>query len=145
MSVTTYLNFAGNTREVFMYYHSIFGGEAPQFMTYADLPPQGHPDGDQMDPNLKPLILHVEYPLMGGKLMGADVPEGYPVKHKEGNNFSVAVESENLDEIKRVYALFKKDAQAELMPLGPQFFSPLYGNLVDKYGISWQFIGLKSR
>lgn len=141
MSVTTYLNFPGNTREVFLYYHRIFGGKAPQFMTYGDLPPQGHPDGDQMDPNLKPLIMHVEYELFGGKLMGADVPEGYPFKLVQGTNFSVAIESKDHAEITRVYELLKKDAKSILMKLGPQFFSPLYGNLVDQYGVSWQFIG----
>jgi len=142
MSIIAYINFPGNTREVFNYYHQIFKGDAPKFMTYGDLPPEGHPDGENMDPKLKPMIMHVEYSFFGGRLMGADMPESANEPFVLGNNFSIAIESNEHNEIKRVFELFRKDAKAILMDIGPQFFSPLYGNLVDKYGISWQFIGL---
>lgn len=141
MSITTYLNFPGYTREAFDYYYQIFGGNAPKFITYGDLPPEGHPDGENMAPSLKPLIMHVEYVFYGGKLMGADAPEGFGEPFILGNNFSIAIEINDFQEIRRVFEILRKDAKAILMDLGPQFFSPLYGNLIDKYGVSWQFIG----
>ena len=141
MSITTYLNFLGNTKEVFNYYHQIFGGKAPKFMTYDEVPSEAHFIEENMKPSVKHLILHAEYEFYGGKLMGADALTGFGEPFVLGNNFSIAIEIEDHQEIRRVFELLRKDAQTILMEIGPQFFSPLYGNLIDKYGVSWQFIG----
>jgi PhnB protein len=141
MSTSIYLNFPGNTKEVFEYYHRVFETEAPTFMFYGDLPSQVHPDGENMDEGLKKLVIHTELVIFGSKIMAADLPEGYGREFVLGNNFSIAIESDDHIELTRVYKELKTEAKLVEMELGPQFFSPLYGHLVDKFGISWQIIG----
>ena len=47
MTLSTYLLFDGNCREVFEFYKSVFGGEFSIFMTFADGPEYMQiPDGE---------------------------------------------------------------------------------------------------
>ncbi|MCY3748234.1 MAG: VOC family protein, partial [Chloroflexi bacterium] len=58
MSLSIYLNFAGNCREAFEFYRSVFGGDFAIVQTFADGPPDmGVPD------EAKDQIMHVSYPI----------------------------------------------------------------------------------
>ena len=72
-SISTYLNFPGNTREAFEFYRSVFGGELTNVMTFGEMPPQ---DGmPPMPEAVLDMLVHVELTILGGHvLMGTDVP-----------------------------------------------------------------------
>jgi PhnB protein len=74
--VCTYLNFARNTEQAFLFYKSVFGGEfaGGGVARFGDFPPPaGMPPMPEEDKNL---ILHIELPILGGHmLMGTDAPE----------------------------------------------------------------------
>lgn len=74
--VSTYLNFATQTEEAFLFYQTVFGTEftAPGIRRMGDMPPLNGmaPLADE----LKNLVMHVELPITGGHiLMGTDAPE----------------------------------------------------------------------
>lgn len=132
MPINPYLNFAGNTREVVAYYAEVFQTEKPRIMTFGDMPP---------DPNFplpeeaKNLVMHARLDISGTSVMFSDTFAGMDLT--VGNNVSLAVTSTNRDEITRWFNKLKEGGAVH-MDLQETFWSKLYGNLKDKYGINWQ-------
>lgn len=55
----------------------------------------------------------------------------------EGNNISLAVVNKNMDEIKSIFNKLKEGGTV-VMDLQETFWSKLYGQVTDKFGIIWQ-------
>src|SRR5690606_17064791 len=72
-SVSTYLNFPGNTEAAFLFYRSVFGTGFDSYgiMRMGDVPPDpGQPPLSEADSRL---VMHVCLPILGGHLlMGTD-------------------------------------------------------------------------
>ena len=85
MSLTIYLHFDGNCREIFEFYRSIFGGDFAIFQTFADGPGDMGVAEDDMDK-----VMHVTYPIGSSVLMGSDVPSPFGPPPTQGNNFSIS-------------------------------------------------------
>jgi PhnB protein len=133
MSLDIYLNFAGNCREVVLYYVEVFGLEQPHIMTFGEMEPDpSHPIPDEA----KSLIMHSRISIGGSTLMLSDTFPGMPFT--QGNNFSLSLTLTSADELKSAFEKLK-DGGKVIMELGPTFWSELYGSVVDKFGIQWQF------
>ena len=91
MTLSTYINFAGNCREAFEFYRSVFGGEFAVMETFRNGPPDmGMPD-DELDN-----IMHVSFPIGTSVLMGSDVSSTFGASHAPGNNFSLSISTESV-------------------------------------------------
>lgn len=126
---TTYIHFDGNCREAMTFYQKCFEGEL-QLNTYPDA--SGKPS---TDPGAT--IMHSQV-LLGGMplLMASDTtPEG-PVK--AGNNFSVAIECESIEEIERLFNGIGEKGKVRL-PLSDMPWGARFGMLTDQFGIQWMF------
>jgi PhnB protein len=64
-SVSTYLNFPGNTEEAFNYYKTVLGGEffGGKIMRFSDVP--ASPDNPPVAEEDKNLVMHVELRILG--------------------------------------------------------------------------------
>ncbi len=133
MPIQPYLNFGGNCREVVEFYAEVFNIEKPQMMTFGDMPSN---DGFPMDEQTKKLIMHANLTVYGTTIMLSDVPPGMPLT--EGNNFSLNINIDNLEEIKAIFASLKEGGTVT-MDLQETFWSKCYGFLIDKFGIGWMF------
>ncbi|MGZ0049461.1 VOC family protein [Brevibacillus gelatini] len=133
MPVHAYLTFNGNCREAVQFYAQVFQTEAPQIMTYGEAP---------QDPNYplpeeaKNLVMHTRLLISGSPVMFSDAFPGMP--YSAGTNFSLAVISDNQDELKGYFDKLKEGGTVR-MELQETFWSKAYGSLVDKFGIEWQF------
>jgi PhnB protein len=127
--IVTYLNFDGNCKQAMEFYAKCLGGELAT-MPFSEIPGQQH----QME-GVKDRIMHARI-LMKGQpaLMASDTMPGMPFH--AGNNFSVSVGCESLDEIKKLFAALSEGG-AVTMPLGDQFWGAHFGMLKDKFGIQW--------
>jgi len=133
MTVSAYINFNGNCREAVNYYAEVFSAEKPQFMIFAEMPPD--PEFPITDEN-KNLIKHVNLKIKNSQVMFSDVAPGMPLT--VGNNISLIVESTDINEIKTFFNKMKTDGIVQ-MDLQETFWSKCYGSLIDKFGITWQF------
>jgi PhnB protein len=137
--VSTYLNFANRTEEVFNFYKSIFGGDftAPGIRRMSDAPPQeGMPP---MSDELKNLVMHVELPITGGHLlMGTDAPEQMGFKVNFGNNVYINLEPDTKIETKRLFNALSAGGKTE-MDLQDMFWGAYFGSCTDKFGVQWMF------
>lgn len=84
----------------------------------------------------KNLVMHTELNITGSNVMFSDTFPGTPFI--AGNNFSLAIISKNMDEIKSLFNKLKEGGKID-MDLQETFWSKCYGQLTDKYGIGWQF------
>lgn len=137
--VTTYLNFPGNTEEVFLQYKKIFnsGFIGKGIQKFRDIPAEaGHPP---VADNIKDMVLHVELPILGGHvLMGTDAPKEMGFTLTPGNNMHICLEPASREETKRLFDALS-DGGTVTMPLADMFFGSYFGECRDKYGINWMF------
>lgn len=133
MAVQVYINFNGNCREAVEFYTKVFETEEPKFMLFGDAPMD---DAFPLTEEAKNLVMHTELNVAGGTVMFSDVPPG--MAYTEGNNISLTIVTNDMDKIKRMFEQIKEGGTVN-MELQETFWSKLYGNVVDKYGIGWQF------
>lgn len=133
MKVNTYLNFAGNAREAFEFYRSVFGGEFSSAVSFKDMPMEGvdipAEDGDKM--------MHIALPLgEGNTLMASDTLESLGQELKPGNNVYVSIHPDSREEADRIFSGLSQGADIE-MPMGDQVWGDYFGSLKDKFGVGW--------
>jgi PhnB protein len=144
-SVSTYLNFPGNTEEAFNFYKSVFGTEFDgEIMRMGSAPPQeGQPELSEADKNL---IMHVALPLLGGHLLhGTDAPESMGMHVNFGNNIYIMIEPDTKEEADKLFAALSAGGKIE-MEMSDQFWGDYFGSFTDKYGVQWMIncLGKKS-
>ena len=133
MSVDAYLNFNGNCRQAVEFYAEVFGTEQPHIMTFGETPP--NPEFP-LPEEAKDLVMHTRLNISGSNIMFSDTFPGMPFV--EGNNISLAYVSHDLDEIKSIFNKLSEGGKVGL-ELQETFWSKIYGQLTDKFGIQWQF------
>jgi PhnB protein len=133
MAIDVYINFNGNCREAVEYYAQVFGTEKPHIMSFGETPP--NPEYP-LPEEAKNLVMHARLNITGSTVMFSDVFPGMPFV--AGNNISLSITSENIDEIKSLFNKLKEGGTVG-MDLQETFWSKCYGSLTDKFGIEWQF------
>lgn len=130
-----YLNFDGQGQEAAHFYTDALRGELVGLMTYGDA------DGENIEgvpEETKNMVMNAQIVLKNGDyLMISDVPPGMGLSYRKGNNISLTL---TLDDIEEAGIVFGKLADGGMvsMDLQETFWSPLYGKLIDRFGIEWQ-------
>ena len=136
--VSTYLNFARNTEEAFLFYQSVFKTEfVTPFMRFKDGPPcPGQPPLPEADARL---VMHVALPILGDHvLMGSDAPESMGFTVNIGNNFHINLEPDTRAETDRLFAALGDGGKVE-MAMQDMFWGAYWGCLTDRFGVNWMF------
>jgi len=134
--VGIYLNFQGDTEAAFETYRSAFGGELLALQRMRDVPgdPE-HPIGEKE----QDLIAHVELPILDGtSLMGTDMLESMGHSLRIGNNVTISLEIDDLDEANRIFGVLS-DGGSDVQPLAAMFWGAQWGTCADRYGVRWMF------
>ena len=136
-SVSTYLNFMGDTFAAFEFYRDVFGTEyRGPVLRNRDVP--GMPD-TMSEADLDG-IMHVELPILGGHvLMGTDMLESMGHELKVGNNVTINLEPDTREETERLFARLS-EGSTEMAPLTEQFWG-YWGVCLDRFGVRWMFNG----
>ncbi len=138
-SVSTYLNFPGNTEEAFNFYKTVFQSEfAGEIMRFRSVPPT--PDQPPMAEADKDLVMHIMLPILGGAhfLMGTDAVESMGFKVVFGNNNYICLSPDTKLETKRLFDELSAGGKVE-MELQDMFWGAYYGSCTDKFGVQWMF------
>lgn len=131
--IEVYLTLNGNAKEAAEYYANVFGADAPYIMT-ADQMPKEENEEMQFPPDFV-VYSHVE--TFAGNIMMSDCIPGEEVTPND--SVWISVTDPDADKLHRVFDALAKDGDV-LMALEPTFFSPLYGQLKDKFGFHWMLM-----
>ena|SRR5689334_15603308 len=129
--IDTYLNFNGNTEEVFDYYKKIFKTDFTKLMRFGEMP-----GGEKMSKEERAKILHVAMPIGGNMLMGTDALDSMNQKIVMGDNISISITLDDEAETTRIFDALSENGNI-IMPLSKEFWSELFGICRDKFGIQW--------
>ena len=124
----THLNFQGNARAALAFYHGVFKGEQT-LITYAQMGRAA----DASDPG------HILWGQVSGEdgvaLMAYDVQAGMDW-HPGANAFFVSLRGDDAGTVRGLLEALA-DGATILSALAPSPWSPLYGMLRDRFGITW--------
>jgi len=101
-------------------------------MRYNDCPDPNYPF-DEAGGNL---IMHTELIIEGDTVMFSDVFPGMPLI--KGNDAMLTVITKDKEKTRRYFDLLRVVGEVT-KELEETFWSPLFGSLIDKYGVNWQF------
>lgn len=131
VAIQPYLNFNGNTGEVFEFYKSVFGGEFDVLQRFKDTPHAGNVSAADQEK-----VMHVALPIGNNTLMGSDMIESMASVYKPGNNFWLSVNPDSEKDAEKYFNALSSGGIVA-MPLEKAPWGALFGMLVDKYGIQW--------
>jgi PhnB protein len=123
-----HLNFRGDARAALSYYHSVFGGDQT-VISYKDAHAVQNPaEADQV-------IWGQVTAANGFHVMAFDVPSSQSWSPGEVP-FFVSVRGDSAEEITGYWTKLSEGSTI-VKPLGPSGFSPLYGMVKDRFGVTW--------
>ncbi len=129
MSISPYLFFDGRTEEALTFYRDAIGADITMMLRWKDSPdPAMVPPGG--DPNK---VMHARLGIGGSTVMASD---GSCEGQTNFQGFSLNLTAANEGEAKRLFDALGYGGQVR-MPLMKTFFSPCFGMLVDRFGVSW--------
>lgn len=128
VNVIPHLNFRGDARPALTFYHAVFGGHLT-VVTYADAHhvPVAAEAGQ--------VIWGQVAADSGFRIMAFDVSSDRPW-HPGENACFVVLEGQSAAEVRADWDKLSEGA-AILQPLSPSPWSPLYGMLKDRFGVTW--------
>jgi PhnB protein len=134
MQVQPYLFFDGRCEEALEFYRSALGAEVMALMRFKDNPEPPQPGvcpGGAEDK-----VMHACFRVGETQIMASD---GQCTGRPSFQGFSLALTAANEAEADRLFSALGEGGQVQ-MPLAKTFFSPRFGMVADRFGVSWMII-----
>lgn len=129
-AVTPYLNFAGRCDEALAFYQKAIGAKVEMVMHFNESP-EPTPPG-VLPPGFEKKVMHSSFRVGDSVVMATD---GCDPNEKFGG-FTLALTVANEAESDKAFAALS-DGGSVTMPLTKTFWSPRFGMLKDRFGVSW--------
>ncbi len=131
--LTVYLNFPGTSAEAAEYYAQAFEAPPAYVMRTADVPREVR---GGMPEELEKGVMYAAINTYAGELQFSD---DVPGDARPNSTMWISVTHHDEAQLRRTFDFLAKDGEV-LSPLEVAFFSPLYGQVRDKYGFYWMFM-----
>ncbi|MGG4492458.1 VOC family protein [Brevibacillus reuszeri] len=132
LRLTPYVVLDGETKEAIAFYEKALDAKVVFVQTFADMP--ANPDFPLPD-EAKDRVAHASLKVGDSDLMFSDSFPGQSIP--KGDHVTICIVSDDVEKSKRIFDALQDGGQV-LMPLQETHFSPAYGNLKDKFGITFQ-------
>lgn len=134
MTIQPYLMFEGRAEEAASFYRDVFGAELQMLLRYKDSPAPC-PDG-MIPPGSENKVMHMAMKIGDDVVMGSD---GRCSGAPNFQGFALSYAAKDAAEADRAFAALADSGQVQ-MPLGETFFSPRFGMVADRFGVSWMVL-----
>ena len=128
MLVEPYLFFDGKCEEALEFYRRAIGAEVTALLRWKD-----SPDPQMAMPGAADKVMHARLRIGDTMVMASDGRcQGKP----EFQGFALSLTAADIAEADRLFAALGDGGQVQ-MPLSETFFSPRFGMVADRFGVSW--------
>jgi PhnB protein len=128
MHVHPYLFFEGRCEEAVEFYRGALGAEVVMLMRFKDSPEQG-----MVPPGGGDKVMHMRLRIGDATILASD---GRCSGKPNLQGFALSLTAANEAEAERWFAALADGGQVQ-MPMTKTFFSPRFGMLADRFGVSW--------
>ncbi|MBS0244417.1 MAG: VOC family protein [Proteobacteria bacterium] len=129
-----YLFFRGRCEEAIEFYKEKLGAEVLMLMRFKDNPEK--PPAGKVPPEFDNRIMHAALRIAGSDIMMSDGMRSGPLDFQ---CMSLSLTVASPDDAERVFHALATDGTVQ-MPLGKTFFSPMFGSVADRFGVSWMVL-----
>jgi PhnB protein len=134
MIAQPYLSFEGACEEALNFYRDRLGAEIVCLMRFKENPqPESCGGGPAPDPEK---VMHAGFKLGDSLIMATD---GRCSGERAFHGFSLALTVRDKAEADRLFAAAGEGGQV-CMPMAETFFSPAFGMVTDRFGVSWMIL-----
>jgi PhnB protein len=131
MHVQPYLFFDGRCEEAIEFYREALGAKVARLMRFKE-----SPEPNQIPSGAENKVMHTSFSLGNTTIMASDGrATGKP--HFEG--FSLSIIASNEAEAERFFTALSAGGKVQ-MPMTKTFFSPRFGMVADRFGVSWMVL-----
>jgi PhnB protein len=134
MLVQPYLFFDGRCEEAVEFYRSTLGAVVTMLMRFSESP-EPHQPG-MVAPGSDNKVMHASFRIGDTTVMASD---GRCLGHPDFKGFSLSLTAKDEAEAERLFAALGTGGEVQ-MPLARTFFSPRFGMVADRFGVSWMVI-----
>lgn len=134
MKIQPYLYFNGRCEEAMAFYRDKLGAKSDMMMRFRESP-DPIPEG-MIPPGSEDKVMHASFRIGESTIFASD---GSCQGTGSFQGISLSLEVANAAEADRVFADLADGGQVQ-MPIGPTFFSPRFGMVADRFGVSWMVI-----
>jgi PhnB protein len=127
--IEPYVFFNGRCQEALDFYTKALGAKVEMKMLFSESPDHGAGCG----PGLDDKIMHSSFTVNGARVMASDGMSTGPAKFE---GVSLGLVSQTAAETEKFFKALSEGGQVH-QPLTKTFFSPAFGMVQDKFGVSW--------
>jgi PhnB protein len=131
MQVQPYLFFDGRCEEAVEFYRESVGAKVEALMRFKD-----NPDPGMCPPGAGEKVMHTCFRIGDTVVMASD---GRCTGQPSFQGFSLSLSASTEAEAERLFGALGNGGQVQ-MPLSMTFFSPRFGMVADRFGVSWMII-----
>ncbi|MFF2440286.1 VOC family protein [Priestia megaterium] len=132
LGINPYLVMNGNGQEAVKFYEKALDAKVIGVQTFGEMP--GNPEFPTPIEAID-RVMNAHLKVGDNDLMLSDTFPGQP--YQIGSQVTVAITIDSVEKSKEVFEKLKEGGQVE-MPLQETFWSPSYGQVTDKFGVTWQ-------
>lgn len=132
-ALTPYLNFPGTTEEAFTFYADALGGTIMGVARFRDFGDEmGSLPAEDLDKvaNIGLLLPN------GSMMMGTDMLASMGQEFASGNDFSLHVEADSVEEAQRIFNALAEGGTVSMEP-APTSWAEWFAGCTDRFGVEW--------
>ncbi|MGE0221743.1 MAG: VOC family protein [Acetobacteraceae bacterium] len=134
MTIQPYLFFDGRAEEAIEFYRTTLGARVEMLMRFKDAPDP--PPPGTMPPGSDNKVMHAALQIGDATIMASD---GHCGGQASFQGFALSLPMQDAAEAERVFTALSQGGEVR-MPLGQTFFSPCFGMVADRFGVTWMVI-----
>jgi PhnB protein len=139
MQVQPYLFFEGRCDEALDFYREKLGAEVTMLMRFKDAPAAGKaaPEGCSPTPEgAAGKVMHCSFRIGETTVLASDgMCKGRP----QFAGVALTINARDAEEVDKLFNALADGGQIQ-MPLATTFFSPRFGMVADRFGVSWMVV-----
>jgi PhnB protein len=132
MNVQPYLFFDGRCEEAIEFYKKALGAKVEMLLRFKECPDQEH----KPSPDTADKVMHSSLRIGETTIMASD---GHCQGKPSFQGFSLSLPVASEAEADRLFGALAEGGEVR-MPLAKTFFSPKFGMVADRFGVSWMVL-----